>query len=58
MRELGHGFAFFGRQYHFEVGEQDFYIDLLFGQLGQARFRRRTEGGKIRTRIRRKARAR
>jgi predicted nuclease of restriction endonuclease-like (RecB) superfamily len=27
---LGKGFAFIGRQYHLEVGEQDFYIDLLF----------------------------
>lgn len=28
--ELGTGFAFMGRQYHLEVGEQGFYIDLLF----------------------------
>lgn len=28
--ELGTGFAFVGRQYHLEVGESDFYIDLLF----------------------------
>jgi predicted nuclease of restriction endonuclease-like (RecB) superfamily len=28
--ELGAGFAFVGRQYHLEVGDQDFYIDLLF----------------------------
>ena len=27
---LGKGFAFVGRQYHVEVGGQDFYIDLLF----------------------------
>lgn len=27
---LGKGFAFIGRQYHLEVGGQDFYIDLLF----------------------------
>ncbi len=27
---LGKGFAFVGRQYHIEVGEQDFYMDLLF----------------------------
>jgi len=31
--ELGAGFAFVGRQYHLEVGEQDFYIDLLFYHL-------------------------
>ena len=31
--ELGAGFAFVGRQYHLEVGNQDFYIDLLFYHL-------------------------
>ena len=31
--ELGTGFAFVGRQYHLEVGNQDFYIDLLFYHL-------------------------
>ncbi|RDB63195.1 DUF1016 domain-containing protein [Gordonibacter sp. 28C] len=30
LLELGTGFAFVGRQYHLAVGEQDFYIDLLF----------------------------
>lgn len=30
LLELGAGFAFLGRQYHIEVGENDFYIDLLF----------------------------
>jgi predicted nuclease of restriction endonuclease-like (RecB) superfamily len=30
LMELGKGFAFMGRQYHLEVGAQDFYIDLLF----------------------------
>ncbi|MGB6299669.1 MAG: PDDEXK nuclease domain-containing protein [Rivularia sp. (in: cyanobacteria)] len=30
LLELGVGFAFLGSQYHLEVGEQDFYIDLLF----------------------------
>ena len=38
LLELGHGFAFVGRQYHFEVGDQDFYIDLLFFNWVQARF--------------------
>ena len=28
--ELGKGFAFVGQQYHLEVAEQDYYIDLLF----------------------------
>lgn len=31
--ELGAGFAFVGRQYHLDVGDQDFYIDLLFYHL-------------------------
>jgi predicted nuclease of restriction endonuclease-like (RecB) superfamily len=30
LMELGQGFAFLGRQVHFEVGGCDFYIDLLF----------------------------
>lgn len=33
LMELGAGFAFVGRQYHVEVGENDFYIDLLFYHL-------------------------
>lgn len=31
--ELGVGFAFVGSEYHLEVGDQDFYIDLLFYHL-------------------------
>lgn len=31
--ELGQGFAFVGRQYHINVGNNDFYIDLLFYHL-------------------------
>lgn len=31
--ELGQGFAFVGRQYHIDVGEHDFYLDLLFYHL-------------------------
>lgn len=31
--ELGSGFAFVGRQYKLEIGEDDFYIDLLFYHL-------------------------
>ncbi len=30
LMELGKGFAFVGRQYHLEVGDTDYYIDLLF----------------------------
>lgn len=30
LLELGTGFAFMGRQYHLNVGGEDFYIDLLF----------------------------
>ncbi|MEI8390689.1 MAG: PDDEXK nuclease domain-containing protein [bacterium] len=33
LLELGVGFAFVGQQYHLEVGEQDFYLDLLFYHL-------------------------
>ena len=31
--ELGQGFAFVGRQYHLEIGADDFYLDLLFYHL-------------------------
>lgn len=30
LLELGAGFAFVGRQYHLEVGSEDYYLDLLF----------------------------
>ncbi|WP_300434213.1 PDDEXK nuclease domain-containing protein [Zoogloea sp.] len=33
LLELGQGFAFVGRQYHIDIGDQDFYIDLLFYHL-------------------------
>ena len=33
LMELGVGFAFLGSQYHLEIGDQDFYIDLLFYHL-------------------------
>lgn len=33
LLELGQGFAFVGRQYCLEVGDEDFYIDLLFYHL-------------------------
>ena len=33
LLELGRGFAFVGRQVHMEIGERDFYIDLLFYHL-------------------------
>ncbi len=33
MLELGTGFAFVGQQYRLEVGEEDFFIDLLFYHL-------------------------
>lgn len=33
LLELGTGFSFVGRQYHLDVGEEDFYIDLLFYHL-------------------------
>ena len=31
--ELGQGFSFVGRQYHLEIGNEDYYIDLLFYHL-------------------------
>lgn len=33
LLELGMGFAFVGRQYHLDVGGEDFYLDLLFYHL-------------------------
>lgn len=33
LLELGRGFAFVGRQYRLEVGEQEFFLDLLFYHL-------------------------
>jgi len=30
LLELGAGFAYVGKQYHLEVGQEDFYLDLLF----------------------------
>ena len=30
MLELGKGFAFVGRQYHLEIADNDYYVDLLF----------------------------
>jgi predicted nuclease of restriction endonuclease-like (RecB) superfamily len=33
LLELGQGFAFVGRQYHLDVGDDDFYLDLLFYHL-------------------------
>lgn len=33
LLELGNGFAFLGRQYHLEIENEDYYIDLLFYNL-------------------------
>jgi len=38
LLELGHGFAFVGRQHRFTVDGQDFAIDLLFFNYTQSRF--------------------
>lgn len=38
LLELGRGFAFVGRQFHFDIGEKDFYIDLLFYHLKLRRY--------------------
>lgn len=33
LLELGSGFAFIGKEYHLEIEEEDYYIDLLFYNL-------------------------
>ena len=33
LLELGAGFAFVGQQYHLEIGNKDYYVDLLFYHL-------------------------
>jgi len=38
LRELGSGFAFVGRQVHFDVDGDDFFIDLLFFHTEQLRY--------------------
>ena len=38
LRELGTGFAFVGRQVHFDVAGDDFYLDLLFFHIEQLRY--------------------
>jgi len=38
LAELGPGFAFVGRQVHFEVDGDDFFIDLLFFHITQLRY--------------------
>lgn len=38
LLELGSGFAFIGRQHRIQVGDEDFYIDLLFYHLRLRRF--------------------
>lgn len=38
LLELGHGFAFVGRQWRFEVDGDEFYIDLLFFHIPQGRY--------------------
>ena len=48
--ELGDGFAFVGRQYRLPVGEQEFFIDLLFFHLGLRRFIR-TNGVPVATAV-------
>jgi predicted nuclease of restriction endonuclease-like (RecB) superfamily len=38
LRELGEGFAFVGRQVHFDVEGDDFFVDLLFFHVEQLRY--------------------
>ncbi|MFT2749686.1 PDDEXK nuclease domain-containing protein [Clavibacter sp. Sh2036] len=38
LRELGEGFSFVGRQVHFDVDGDDFFVDLLFFHVEQLRY--------------------
>jgi predicted nuclease of restriction endonuclease-like (RecB) superfamily len=38
LRELGDGFAFVGRQVHFDIDGDDFFVDLLFFHVEQLRY--------------------
>jgi predicted nuclease of restriction endonuclease-like (RecB) superfamily len=38
LRELGPGFSFVGRQVHFDVDGDDFYVDLLFFHIEHSRY--------------------
>ncbi|QQQ64356.1 PDDEXK nuclease domain-containing protein [Paenarthrobacter ureafaciens] len=38
LRELGPGFSFVGRQVHFDVDGDDYYIDMLFFHMDQNRY--------------------
>ncbi|MDQ1060408.1 putative nuclease of restriction endonuclease-like (RecB) superfamily [Arthrobacter globiformis] len=38
LQELGPGFAFVGRQVHFDVDGDDYYVDLLFFHIEQLRY--------------------
>lgn len=38
LRELGPGFSFVGRQIHFDVDGDDFYVDMLFFHIEQSRY--------------------
>ncbi|TVU64732.1 DUF1016 domain-containing protein [Paenarthrobacter nitroguajacolicus] len=38
LRELGPGFAFVGRQVHFDVDGDDYYVDMLFFHMDQNRY--------------------
>jgi predicted nuclease of restriction endonuclease-like (RecB) superfamily len=38
LRELGPGFSFVGRQVHFDVDGDDYYVDLLFFHIEQLRY--------------------
>ncbi len=38
LLELGKGFAYIGRQYHIEIGDKDYYLDLLFYHIKLKRY--------------------
>ena len=57
LPELGTGFSFVGRPVHFDVADDDFYLDLLFFSDPPGPLRgRRAEDRQVRARLRRSAR--
>ena len=55
LLELGQGFAFVGRQYRLDVGDEDFYIDLLFYHLRLRASSSSTSRRPVQARVRRQA---
>ncbi|WP_231497424.1 PDDEXK nuclease domain-containing protein [Arthrobacter sp. MA-N2] len=49
LRELGPGFSFVGRQVHFDVDGDDYFIDMLFFHMDQNRFNCTSSGTSVGT---------